>query len=218
MNCRKCKSRVVKNGKIGSNGKQRFFCSSRNESFIKEYSNHAFELGINTVLINLLKEGCGTSSISRLLDISKNTVKNKILKISRSIPRPSILMGREYEVDEMYTFIGNKENRICITYALDRKTKEVVSFSVGRRNKRTLGMVVNSLLLSNARQIRTDKCVTYLGLIPKEIHHVKKRGINYIERKNLTLRTHIKRLNRRTIAYSKSLIVLSAVLKIYFWS
>ena len=57
----------------------------------------------------------------------------------------------------------------------------------------------------------------YLGLVPKELHHVKRRGINRIERMNLTLRTHLKRLNRRTIAYSKSLLVLTAILKIYFW-
>ncbi|WP_343791129.1 IS1 family transposase, partial [Wandonia haliotis] len=38
-----------------------------------------------------------------------------------------------------------------------------------------------------------------------------------IERKNLTLRTHVKRLNRRTICYSKSLLTLSAIMRIYFW-
>ncbi|WP_255539589.1 IS1 family transposase [Flavobacterium sp. CLA17] len=39
-----------------------------------------------------------------------------------------------------------------------------------------------------------------------------------MERKNLTLRTHLKRLNRRTICFSKSLVVFTAVLKIYFWT
>uniref|UniRef100_UPI0038B39A68 IS1 family transposase n=1 Tax=Flavobacterium soli TaxID=344881 RepID=UPI0038B39A68 len=43
-------------------------------------------------------------------------------------------------------------------------------------------------------------------------------GTNHIERNNLTLRTHLKRLNRRAICFSKSLIVLVFVLKIYFWS
>jgi len=168
--------------------------------------------------VNLLKEGCGTNSISRLLMISKNSVTSKILKIADSIKKPPILFGREYEVDEMMTYIGNEDYRICIKYALDRKTRDVVGYSVGRRNKTTLRIVVNSLLLSNPKQIRTDKCPLYPTLIPKELHHVKRRGINYIERKNLTLRTHLKRLNRRTIAYSKSLVVLSAMLKIYFWS
>ncbi|WP_291287929.1 IS1 family transposase, partial [Flavobacterium sp.] len=49
-------------------------------------------------------------------------------------------------------------------------------------------------------------------------HSVKRFGTNHIERKNLTLRTHLKRLNRRTICYSKSLVVLIVILKIYFWT
>jgi len=121
-------------------------------------------------------------------------------------------------MDEMFTYLGNKDRRICIAYAIDRNTRGVVGFSVGRRNVTTLRIVTESLILSEAKEIRTDKLNLYQTLIPEEIHHVKRRGINHIERFNLTLRTHIKRLNRRTIAYSKSLVVLSAILKIYFWS
>ncbi|MBX9732877.1 MAG: IS1 family transposase [Chitinophagaceae bacterium] len=57
----------------------------------------------------------------------------------------------------------------------------------------------------------------YRYLIPKEIHSTKYRGINHIEQKNLSIRTHLKRLNRRTICFSRSLVVLNAVLRIYFW-
>jgi IS1 family transposase len=34
---------------------------------------------------------------------------------------------------------------------------------------------------------------------------------------NLLVRTHLKRLNRKTICFSRSLTVLMAVLRIYFW-
>ena len=46
------------------------------------------------------------------------------MSISNSIQKPPISFGKTYEVDEMMTFIGNKERRICITYALERQTKE----------------------------------------------------------------------------------------------
>ena len=214
MQC--CTNKMNKNGKTRS-GVQRFVCKNCGKTKQKSYTYRAYSKATNDQIVLFLKEGMGIRSISRVLKISSTTVLKRIISLSRSIRKPSILIGQSYEVDEMYTYLGNKENRICITYALDRKSRKVVSFSVGRRNKRTLGVVVNALLLSEAIQIRTDKCATYLGLIPKAIHHVKNRGINYIERKNLTLRTHIKRLNRRTIAYSKNLLVLSAILKIYFW-
>lgn len=217
MECRKCKGLSIKNGKVKSNGKQRFVCKICRISFVEEYSNNACRTDINNQLIVLTKEGVGIRGIARILKISPTTVLERILVISAQIKKPPIPFGRSYEVDEMMTFIGNKNNRICVTYALDRKTRDVVSFSVGRRNQRTLRQLVNTLILSEAKEIRTDKCPLYPSLIPPEIHHVKQRGINYIERKNLTLRTHLKRLNRRTLAYSKSLLVLSAILKIYFF-
>lgn len=191
MKCVKCGSqKIVRNGKSKS-GKQRCHCKFCGQHFQSDYTNKAYAFTTNDQIIALSKEGVGTRSIARILSISPTTVTRRILEIASKIKKPSILMGREYEVDEMMTFIGNKDSRICIVYALDRKTREVVCFSVGRRNLRTLRMVVNTLLLSNAREIRTDKCPLYSTLIPKEIHHVKRRGINYIERKNLTLRTHI---------------------------
>ncbi len=78
-------------------------------------------------------------------------------------------------------------------------------------------MIVNTLLLSKVKQIKTDKLNIYQTLIPKSIHQSGAYAINHIERKNLNLRTHIKRLSRRTICYSKSIVMLEACLKIYFW-
>ena len=217
MNCNKCETKSVKNGRVKSNGKQRYLCKRCNYSFVTNYTRKAFKSGYNEKIVRLLKEGCGTLSISRILLISPTTVTTRILKIADSIQPPPIVFGREYEVDELFTYVGCKNRRICVVYALDRKTKNVVSFAVGRRNKTTLRMVINSLILSDAQEIRTDKLNLYQTLVPDGIHHVKQRGINLIERNNLTLRTHIKRLNRRTIAFSKSLLVLVAVIRIYFW-
>lgn len=77
--------------------------------------------------------------------------------------------------------------------------------------------IISRLLMADAKRIVTDKLNIYKVLIPKIIHSTKNRGINHIERQNLNLRTHLKRLNRRTICYSKSIVMLEAVLKIYWW-
>lgn len=217
MKCRKCGKSSVKNGRIKSSRKQRYYCNNCNESFVEYYDRKAFRYRTNIKLIKLLKEGNGIRGIARYLEISPKTVISRIKVIANSIDRPIILKGRTYEMDEMYTYIGKKVNRVCIAYAIERKTRTVVGYSVGRRNLKTLRVVSDSLILSDAMEVRTDKLNLYKTLMPGNIHHVKRRGINYIERKNLTLRTHLKRLNRRTIAYSKSLIILNAILKIYFW-
>ena len=98
---------------------------------------------------------------------------------------------------------------------MNAKTKEVIDLVVGRRNKTNLERIISTLLLSDSKQIVTDKLNIYKELVPKKIHSTKNRGINHIERENLNLRTHLKRLNRRTICYSKSAAML--FVKIYFW-
>ena len=120
-------------------------------------------------------------------------------------------------MDEICTYIGNKNNRYWIAYSLRKDTKEVVNLVVGKRTKKTLNRIVSTLILSITKKIYTDKLNIYKSLIPKEIHSTKQYSIYHIERKNLTLRTHLKRLNRRTICYSKSIVMLTACLKIYFW-
>ncbi|TXG35609.1 IS1 family transposase [Seonamhaeicola maritimus] len=65
--------------------------------------------------------------------------------------------------------------------------------------------------------IYTDKWISYKSLIPSSIHNFTNYETNQIERINLNLRTHLKRLSRRTICYTKSVRMLYATLKLYFW-
>ncbi|MNL62789.1 IS1 transposase [compost metagenome] len=101
---------------------------------------------------------------------------------------------------------------------MEKNSKKVVSFNVGKRTNKTLNHVLEILKLSEAKKLFTDRLKNYRYLIDEKLHWVKRFGTNHIERKNLTLRTHLKRLNRRTICFSKSLVVFTAVLKIYFWT
>ena len=123
-----------------------------------------------------------------------------------------------FEVDEMRTFYKSKTRLLWIVYALRRDTKQIADFAVGTRTIKTLKRVIDTVLLSGAEKIYTDKLHLYNYIIPADIHRSKSYNTNHIERKNLSLRTHLKRLNRRTICYSKSIAVLVACLKIYFWS
>ena len=152
-----------------------------------------------------------------MLKISPTTLLARIIAIAKKIVQPSIPEGKIYQVDEMRTYVKRKDKLIWIVYALEKQTKSVFSFNIGRRTNQTLKNVITSLELSEARKIITDKLKNYKFLIRPEIHSTKFRGINHIERKNLTLRTHLKRLNRKTICFSKSLVILNAILKIYFW-
>lgn len=217
MNCNYCQKNCIKKGKQ-KNGTQKFFCCSCKKYQQMNYQRQAFRPDIDKQIITLVKESCGIRSISRILNISPTTVISRTLKISAGLKRPyPIVKGNCYEVDELFTYVGQKRNRICICYSLEPKSGAIIDVVVGRRNKTTLRKVTDALVLSDAKCITTDKLNIYNELIPAETHSTKLRGINHIERKNLSLRTHLKRLGRKSICYCKSLAMLLAVVRIYFW-
>ena len=217
VTCPNCKEkRIVKNGTT-KNGKQQYCCKDCNKRFIEYYTYNAYNPEININIILFTKEGLGIRSTARILKISTTTLLRRIIAIAESIKTPVISMNKIYEVDEMRSYVKSKDRLIWIVYALERETKKVISFHVGRRTNNTLNVVLNTLKLAKPLAIYTDKLKQYRYLIDTSIHKTKRYGINHIERKHLSLRTHLKRLNRRTICYSKSKLVLMAVLKIYFW-
>ncbi len=217
MKCKYCKSvEIVKNG-YQPNGCRKYQCKNCFRYFQETYTYQSCIIEDQQIII-LTKESCGIRSTARILNIAPTTVIRRIKKIGLRLERPyPILKGRVYEVDELFTYLRYKSNRICVAYSYEPKTGYVLDISVGRRNKMNLKKVTDTLILSEAKIIYTDGLDLYEKLIPESIHKKHKRCTNHIERQNLNLRTHLKRLNRRTICYSKSLIMLFAVVKIYFW-
>jgi insertion element IS1 protein InsB len=207
---------MVKNGKTKS-GKQRYLCKNCKSTQVQRYAYKAYNPNINQQIIILTKEGLGIRSTARVLEISTTTLLKRIVAIAQSIPQPVIPTGKTYEVDEIRTFLKRKSKLIWIVYALERTTKNIAGFCVGARTNKTLSSVVKTLQFSGAKRIFTDGLKNYSYLIANAIHKVKRYGTNHIERNNLNLRTHLKRLNRRTICFSRNLVVLTAVLRIYFW-
>ena len=214
--CTDCDGHIIKYGKSKC-GKQRYQCKGCRKVFIEDYTYEACNTKTNNNIIRLTKEGCGIRSIARLLKICCRTVQNRILDYCSLLNKPVALLNQTYEVDELCTYIGNKSNRVWIAYSYCRDSREVADFVIGSRSKAVLQPLINNILRSFPFKIYTDKHQTYTSLIPVNIHSTKCRGTNHIERKNLSLRTHLKRLSRRTICFSKSSVMLSACLKIYFW-
>lgn len=215
--CQYCQSKnIIKNG-FAKNKKQQYYCKTCCKRFIEYYTYNAYLPNLNKSIIQLTKEGLGIRSTARVLQISTTTLLKRIISIAKHIQKPIISKGKTYEVDELCTYIHHKRNFSWIVMAFERETKRVVTFSVGKRTNKTLNRVLDVLKLSEAKKVFTDRLKNYRYLIDARLHSVKRFGTNHIERVNLTLRTHLKRLNRRTICFSKSLLVLIAVLRIYFW-
>ncbi|MBK6408926.1 MAG: IS1 family transposase [Flavobacteriales bacterium] len=215
ISCAHCSSNCIRKGTY--KGIQLLRCGTCLRYQRVQYRYLARTPGVDERIILYVREGCGIRSIGRILCIAVSTVIARIKRIASRLGPGPIRLGRSYEVDELATYVGNKKNRVWVAYAMDRITKKVVALCTGRRNKRTLQPMMTTLVLAAAKQIRTDALPLYRSLIPQSIHRVKRAGTNGIERMNLNLRTHLKRLARRTICYSKSTAMLAACVMIYCW-
>lgn len=207
---------MVKNGKTRA-GKQRYLCKRCKTTRVENYTYCAYQNNLHQQIIILTKEGLGIRSRARVLQISTTPLLKKILLIAKSIKQPMIQIGKEYEVDELCTYVGHKSRRVWLVCALDRRSHTIVSFNIGRRTNQTLKKVTENLHFSQAKKIFTDRLPSYRTLIENTVHNVVRYGTNHLERFHLTLRTHLKRLNRRSICFSKSVVVLTAVVRIYLW-
>lgn len=100
------------------------------------------------------------------------SVENVIRSIGGRINKPAVSEhGQRYEVDELWTYIGRKSNEYWVTYALDRQTRRVVDFKVGKRTIGTLKALIDGLLAGQPEVIRTDKLshIVQHGILLKKI-------------------------------------------------
>lgn len=130
------------------------------------YTYKAYQPQLDEKIIAFTKEGLGIRSTARILKISTTTLLKKLISIASNIKQPIIPKGKTYEVDEIRFFIRNKINTMWLVYALDTITKEVSNFFIGKRNNKTLNVVVKTLLNSKAEKIFTNKLKNYQYLIP----------------------------------------------------
>ena len=130
----------------------------------------------------------------------------------------------EAELDEMWSFVQKKENQRWLWLAIDHKTHTILAYTFGQRKDVVFRKFKSLLEPFGITMFYTDDWGSYERNLNKSQHTVGKNNTQAIERKNLTLRTRIKRLCRKTICFSKSIhmhdIVVGLVINIldFGWS
>ncbi len=104
------------------------------------------------------------------------------------------------ELDDQWSFVGSKARLHWLWYAYNTKTGGVLAWA-----DETCRELLARLTPFNIGMITSDEWGSYAREVPKGKYLTGKVFTQRIERNNLTLRTRIKRLARKTLCFSRSI-------------
>ena len=113
MNCPRCKSvhKQVKNG-LNSSGSQKYKCNECGAVYTPEPKENGYPVETRLLAIRMYVEGSSYGSIARILKINPQSVANWVTQyISKLPPAPLPNKVRKAELDELYTFVGEKKTK-----------------------------------------------------------------------------------------------------------
>ena len=134
LKCPHCEnSNIVRNGKK-RNGTQNYLCKACGKQFISDSERTYLGtlLDIASMIKMMLVRGVGIRDISVILKISVTKVL-KTLKLSKYQITPAKKHYKCLEIDEFWTYVGRKTNKIWLIYAYERGSGEIVAY-VRRRS------------------------------------------------------------------------------------
>ena len=121
----------------------------------------------------------------------------------------------EAEVDEMWSYVGNKKEQRWLWHAIDSATGATLAYVFGRRQDAVFLELKALLEPFGITRYDTDNWGAYQRHLDPDGHCPGKRYTQQIERQHLTLRTRIKRLARKTICFSKSVQMHDIVIGLF---
>ena len=119
------------------------------------------------------------------------------------------------QLDEQWSFVGNKANHRWLWLAICHKNGQIVAYCFGKRTDDSFLKLLKLLKPFAVKLYFSDNWQSYAKYIPEEYHVIGKRNTQKIERKFLTFRTRIKRLARKSICFSKSIMMHDTVIGIF---
>ena len=113
------------------------------------------------------------------------------------------------QLDEMWTFVGEKKNQQWLWLALNPANRQIVAFHVGGRGGEDAQQFYENIPVAFKGEsgFFSDYWQAYTRVFKQENHFAvgKDSGLTaYIERFNCTLRQRVARLGRKVLSFSKS--------------
>ena len=93
------------------------------------------------------------------------------------------------EMDEQWSYVGNKSNQRWLWHAVDHATNTVLAYVFGKRKDDVFKQLKTLLAPFNITRFYTDDWGAYERHLEADKHEIGKRNTQKIERKNLNFRT-----------------------------
>ena len=120
------------------------------------------------------------------------------------------------EWDEFWSYVGSKANQRWTWYLIEWRSGIILAWENGRRQDKVLKKLLQKVAHLPIKICHTDDWGAYKRLFPEAyLHLIGKDNTWKIERKNLNFRTHLKRLHRKTICFSKNERIHDNVIGMY---
>ena len=215
MNCPKCESEeIIKYGKTHY-GKPRFRCQDCGRQFVENPTRQPIDAATRDLIDKLLLERLSLAAIVRITGVSARWVQSYVNQKYEEVPQEVEVTQKKLgkltiQLDEMWSFVGNKQHKKWIWLAIDADTREIVGAYIGDRSRRSAKKLWMSIpaVYRQCAICYTDFWEAYSEVLPSKRHKAvgKETGkTSYIERLNNTFRQRIGRLVRKTLSFSKKL-------------
>lgn len=215
MSCPHCQSdQTVKNGTI-HNGKPKYLCKTCGRQFVDDPQDRRISEETKALIDRLLLERISLAGIARAVGVSERWLQTYVNEKYAAQPRQVQVTPKKkgrltIECDELWSFVGNKDNKQWIWIALDRETREIVGVAIGARDEATARQLWESLppVYRQCAVCYSDFWDAYACVLPSKRHRPvgKDSGqTSHIERLNNTLRQRMSRLVRKALSFSKKI-------------
>jgi insertion element IS1 protein InsB len=209
---------VKKNGKK-ANGIQNFYCHGCRKQFQYAYRYKGADPRIKRQVCCMTLNGSGIRDIHRVLGVSIVGIIWMLRAWFKKMEEP-VVSGhiKRVEIDEMWTFVRHrKAGKRWLWYAYDPDSQQIIAFHIGKRNDKACKALMKKLSHLTIDSYYTDNWKPYKKHIPAEKHIIAKAKTTHIERRNRDFRTHIKRLCRETVCFSKKDDMHYGIIKTYIF-
>lgn len=232
MHCPNCHSKDIKKNGSTHYGKQNHKCKSCGRQFVAG-STHLIGAETGELIIRALSERVSLRGICRIMGVSLTWLLDFAVKewgkapedLGAALPiKPSGEPGKKlqvigFQIDELWSFVGDKRTKVWVWVVYYPPLRQVVAFEMGGRDSATFSRLWRKLpkCWRGHCDFETDHWPVYGEHIPGERHYPDKGLTYWIESFFARVRARCSRLVRRNRAFSKKIGNHKAAIAFFFW-